>query len=472
MDLSGRAAIVTGGAGSLGRVIVAALRHASAKVVVFDALAEPEPFDDDQVTYVSADVSDESAVASALETAIAVAGNIAVLVNAAGSIHSEPLVNILATERRHGLANWERVVRANLTTTFLVGAHVAEHMAASRTKGVIINFSSVAAAGNPGQSAYAAAKAGVEALTSVWAKELGTTRDPRRCDRSGIRRHALDAGRTARRRRQGVDTANPAPAARDGRRNCRRRALCNRKRFHFGAHPGDRRGPNAMIAAPLVIFGAGKVAEVVYRYLKRAGEYEVVAFTCDAGFIPESGAFLGLPVVPFADVSMLYPPATHAMIVAIGYHDLNRVRRARYADAKAKGYRLISMISPEAHCGDWVEMGDNCIVLDGATLDPGVRLGSNVVIWSDALVGHHSTIEDHCWIAGHAVFGGTAVLGAGSFVALGAIVGNEVEIGAESFLGAGVLVTKCCEAKSVFVAPSTEKFRLDSDRFLKISKIR
>ncbi len=53
-----------------------------------------------------------------------------------------------------------------------------------------------------------------------------------------------------------------------------------------------------------------------------------------------------------------------------------------------------------------------------------------------------------------------------------AIVGNEVTIGAESFLGAGVLVTKCCEAKSVFVTRDTEKFRLDSDRFLKISKMR
>jgi 3-oxoacyl-[acyl-carrier protein] reductase len=46
-------------------------------------------------------------------------------------------------------------------------------MMTTRTKGVIVNISSVSAGGNPGQSAYAAAKAGVNALTAVWAKELG-----------------------------------------------------------------------------------------------------------------------------------------------------------------------------------------------------------------------------------------------------------------------------------------------------------
>ncbi len=173
MDLSGRGAIVTGGAGSLGRVIVAALRRHGANVVVFDNVAEPAPFDDEGVIYAATDVASESAVAAGLQTAIGAVGKIAVLVNAAGAIHSEPLVNILASERRHALESWDRTLRANLTTTFLVTAHVAEHMATARTKGAIINFSSVAAAGNSGQSAYAAAKAGVEALTSVWAKELG-----------------------------------------------------------------------------------------------------------------------------------------------------------------------------------------------------------------------------------------------------------------------------------------------------------
>ena len=50
---------------------------------------------------------------------------------------------------------------------------VIEKMVIKRTKGVVINISSISAKGNIGQTAYSAAKAGVEALTKTWAKELG-----------------------------------------------------------------------------------------------------------------------------------------------------------------------------------------------------------------------------------------------------------------------------------------------------------
>ena len=54
-----------------------------------------------------------------------------------------------------------------------MSTYVAQKMAETRTKGVIINFSSVSAEGNMGQAAYSAAKAGVESFTKVLAKELG-----------------------------------------------------------------------------------------------------------------------------------------------------------------------------------------------------------------------------------------------------------------------------------------------------------
>jgi sugar O-acyltransferase (sialic acid O-acetyltransferase NeuD family) len=223
---------------------------------------------------------------------------------------------------------------------------------------------------------------------------------------------------------------------------------------------------------PVVIVGAGKVAEVVYRHVLRDRPFEIAGFTCEDTYVPASRAFLGLPVVDFAQLEERFAPASHDLLVAVGYHDLNRVRRRFYDEAKARGYRLASYLSARAGVGDWLAAGDNCIILDQATVEPGATLGNNVVLWSNVLVGHHTAIADHCWLAGHAVFGGSASLGEGSFVGLGAIVAHEVEIGAESFLGAGVLVTKCADAKSVFVAAGTERFRLDSDRFLRITKMR
>jgi 3-oxoacyl-[acyl-carrier protein] reductase len=52
-------------------------------------------------------------------------------------------------------------------------SHVVDKMIASRTKGVVVNISSISSKGNPGQSAYSAAKAGINALTATWSKEFG-----------------------------------------------------------------------------------------------------------------------------------------------------------------------------------------------------------------------------------------------------------------------------------------------------------
>jgi 3-oxoacyl-[acyl-carrier protein] reductase len=83
-------------------------------------------------------------------------------------------VNIAArTERRHSLESWRRVIDLNLTAVFTATVAVVDRMVSTRTPGVVINFSSVAAAGNAGQGAYSAAKAGVAAMTRAWSKELG-----------------------------------------------------------------------------------------------------------------------------------------------------------------------------------------------------------------------------------------------------------------------------------------------------------
>src|SRR5207249_5316329 len=73
----------------------------------------------------------------------------------------------------HSVDMWEKVIRTDLSAVFYMTAAVVQNMMLKRTKGVVVNISSIAAAGNAGQGAYSAAKAGVNALTVAWAKELG-----------------------------------------------------------------------------------------------------------------------------------------------------------------------------------------------------------------------------------------------------------------------------------------------------------
>ena len=180
--------VLTGGAGGLGKAIAENLVTNGAKVMVLDinkkALGELKNTLPD-VTVYDCNITDEKQISRTVNSIIKKYSNIDILINNAGIIHNEPLFNLMAEKRRHSIKNWKKVLDINLTSVFLLSSHVVEQMIMKRTRGLIINISSISAKGNEGQSAYSAAKAGVESMTKVWAKELG---------RYGIRSVAIAPG--------------------------------------------------------------------------------------------------------------------------------------------------------------------------------------------------------------------------------------------------------------------------------------
>jgi 3-oxoacyl-[acyl-carrier protein] reductase len=119
-------------------------------------------------------VSNHAQVVSATARYHEMAGSADVLVNNAGRLYSAPLVTMTASGvERHDASAWDQILTADLSSVFYMTACIVQRMVATRTRGVIVNISSISAAGNAGQSAYSAAKAGVNALTAVWGKELG-----------------------------------------------------------------------------------------------------------------------------------------------------------------------------------------------------------------------------------------------------------------------------------------------------------
>jgi len=186
LKISGAVALVTGGCGGLGLPIAEYLHTAGAKVVVIDrndeALANlPEVFGRSK-----ADLTILEEARAAAKSIIKEYSGIDILVNAAGTIVSETFVNILNAESM--MLTYDRFragLAANLDTVFTMTAAVVEQMVLRRTKGVIVSLSSICACGNEGQTAYSAAKAAVNAMTTTWSKELG---------RFGIRCNAVAPG--------------------------------------------------------------------------------------------------------------------------------------------------------------------------------------------------------------------------------------------------------------------------------------
>lgn len=183
MEISGLAAIVTGGASGLGQATAQRLAAHGAKVTILDLDRERGEATAASVggLFIATDVTDEASVDAALAHAEAVHGTARILVNCAGIA---PPAKVIAKDGTPTpLGHFARIVTINLIGTFNVlskfAARAAKADPVGEERGVIINTASVAAfEGQIGQSAYAASKAGVVGMNLPIARELA---------RSGIR---------------------------------------------------------------------------------------------------------------------------------------------------------------------------------------------------------------------------------------------------------------------------------------------
>ncbi|MBT5817918.1 MAG: SDR family oxidoreductase [Proteobacteria bacterium] len=173
-DLQGKTAIVTGGAGGLGRSMVATLAAAGANVVVasrnqenISKIADAINQKDQTALAIGVDITNEDQVDSLIEQTVAAFGSVDIIVNNAGRWGKSHKAEDTP------LDEWRDVVEQNLTGV-LIPCLAAGKQMIKQGSGKIINISSTAGSkGNPGQLHYSAAKAGVISLTNnlafMWA---------------------------------------------------------------------------------------------------------------------------------------------------------------------------------------------------------------------------------------------------------------------------------------------------------------
>lgn len=211
---------------------------------------------------------------------------------------------------------------------------------------------------------------------------------------------------------------------------------------------------------PLILFGTGEHAEVARFYFERDGGRRVEAVCLDTAYIRED-RWQGLAVLPFEDVQNAFPPATHDMFIAVGYSQINQLRRDKFLAAQSKGYQLASYISSRATI--WSDAtGDNCFILENNTIQPFVRIGHNVTMWSGNHIGHHCTIRDHCFLTSHVVVSGKTEVGEGTFIGVNATLRDHLRIGAYCVIGAGALIMRDTADHEVYSVRRTESSAIKS----------
>jgi sugar O-acyltransferase (sialic acid O-acetyltransferase NeuD family) len=219
---------------------------------------------------------------------------------------------------------------------------------------------------------------------------------------------------------------------------------------------------------PILIFGSGKIADVIAFYMKEVSQLPLLGFVVDDKFLTKN-QLNGLPIISYSECLKTYKPDEVDFFVAVGYHDLNRVRAKMIQKIKSDGYSLISYIHPDAGIPSDLEYGENTFIMDKVLIHPRVKLGADNFIWSGTMLGHHSQIGNHNWFTSSCQISGNVSIGDFNFFAVNSTVGHSVTIGNENFFGANTLITKNVSEKQVFIEESTKVFRLNSDQFLRFS---
>ena len=181
MKLETVRALVTGSASGLGFCFALELARAGATVVAVDlnetGLRQLETESKQSIVTSRLDVSDEAAVTSFVRDTAERFGGFNVLVNNAGILRD----GLLVQKERSWIKKlpttpWKQVLDVNLTGPYLLTREVAADIIKREIReSVVVNISSISRAGNPGQSNYAASKAGLDACTRTWALELAAS---------------------------------------------------------------------------------------------------------------------------------------------------------------------------------------------------------------------------------------------------------------------------------------------------------
>lgn len=196
MQLDGKRVVITGGGRGIGRAMALAFAQKGANLALLDLNPEDlkETRSQCEATGVNVqtfvcNVAHEDEMSATLDAVVAASGRLDVMINNAGITKDALLVKVQDGKvvNKMSMDQWRAVLDVNLTGVFLGAREAAARMITLGHGGVIISTSSISRAGNIGQSNYSASKAGVAALTVVWARELA---------RYGIRTGAIAPGFT------------------------------------------------------------------------------------------------------------------------------------------------------------------------------------------------------------------------------------------------------------------------------------
>jgi len=126
----------------------------------------------------------------------------------------------------------------------------------------------------------------------------------------------------------------------------------------------------------------------------------------------------------------------YAIAIAIGYKSLE-TRWKIYEKVKADGYKVVSLIHPQAIVDRTARMGEGVMVMSGAVLDYNAEIKDLVVMWNGAIVCHDDVIGENTFLSPNSTVCGFNAVGRNCFIGAGAVISDHLVVPDNCFVKAG-----------------------------------
>lgn len=188
----------------------------------------------------------------------------------------------------------------------------------------------------------------------------------------------------------------------------------------------------------IILIGAGGHAHSCIDVIEQQGKYHIAGLVG----IPHEmrDKHFGYEVIATDDdLPQLVKEYGYALI-SLGQILSPGSRIRLYQQAISLGFQLPLIVAPMAYVSPHATLGLGTIVMHGAIVNAGVRVGDNCIINNRVLLEHDTTVEDHCHISTGAILNGGVTIEAGSFVGSGTVIKEGVNIGKDCVIGMGLSV--------------------------------
>ncbi len=190
----------------------------------------------------------------------------------------------------------------------------------------------------------------------------------------------------------------------------------------------------------MIVLGASGHATVVLDAIQLQNRFEVIALIDELNTERHGTIWRGIPIVGgLEQLPTILQSGVRKAIVAIG----DCVVRTRLAEQLVSaGYELATVVHPRAVVATDTCLGDGTVVMAGAVINAGSRIGRNVIINSNATIEHECVIDDGTHISPACCLAGNVQVGRQCWIGMGSIVKERTKIGNNVQIGAGSLVLK------------------------------